>query len=438
MFFITKILLINTLFFAGFYWLLPDAVLAFIVLSIVLVISLCFTVFNFKRKHTRLVRALSDGLISLSDGDFAISLSTKPYKLDDQIKPSSKAEYELLQLFNQATDKLRIERQSLYQRELLLDKVVNSSGVVTVLVNHRQQVVFTNRAAGQFFGQSSIVGQHWLTLLKDSAPSLLEYEEKSNAIIQLVPPNQSTSHAVEQSWHYSRHGIRLHGAAHQLIMLKPITQEMHQQELQTWKKVIRVINHELNNSIAPISSMCHSGNILAEQLQHPQLNRVFDTISSRINKLADFIKNYSELARLSKPIKQPFDVIAVLKQIQKLYDVELLTEHTSLEINADESQIEQLLINLIKNAIEAGCGERKSTIFLQKNSSETIIKVRDFGAGMTDEIMQKAFLPYYSTKPNGSGIGLSICRDVTDAHNGQLNFYNHPDGGLEVSILIPN
>jgi len=245
---------------------------------------------------------------------------------------------------------------------------------------------------------------------------------------------------TEQSWHLSRHHLKLHGSRHQLTLLKPITQAMHQQELQTWKKVIRVINHELNNSIAPISSMCHSGNILAERLAEPQLTRVFATISKRINKLAEFIQSYSQLARLSRPNKQAFDLIKTLVQLQELYQFTLSCQEQSLMFFGDESQIEQLLINLLKNAQQA-CSKQKTVqpteVSVESQQGQLCITVRDFGAGMPIDILTQAFLPYYSTKTDGSGIGLSICREISDGHQGQITLNNHPQGGLQVEVRLP-
>ena len=220
---------------------------------------------------------------------------------------NNQQQVQLLTLFNQVTEKLRNDKQSLYQRELLLDKVVNASDVITVLVNHRDTIIFANRAAQHFFSSYALLGQQWTTLISENMPELLEHNDKTNAIIQLFindnAPASATTNAnqktkSEHSWHLSRHQLKLHGTCHQLTLLKPLTKELHKQELQTWKKVIRVINHELNNSIAPISSMCHSGLILADKLNDTQLNRVFNTISGRIKRLSEFINNYSQLARL--------------------------------------------------------------------------------------------------------------------------------------------
>lgn len=385
---------------------------------------------HYHRQTHQILQTLLHGLRNLQDGDFSITLA-------DNKTNKSQSQSEVLALFNQVTDKLRQEKQSLYQRELLLDKVVNASDVVTVLVNHRDTIIFANRAAEYFFNQKSMLGMSWVSLLDEKLPELIPHNDKDNAIIQLLLAETKAEH----SWHLSRHHLKLHGSRHRLTLLKPITKAMHQQELQTWKKVIRVINHELNNSIAPISSMCHSGNILAERLNEPQLIRVFATISKRINKLAEFIQSYSQLARLSQPKKQEFDLIKTLKQLQELYQFTLSCQDNSLMFTGDESQIEQLLINLLKNAQQA-CPdyvtpEKASAVSVSLKQDKLVITVRDFGTGMPVEVLQKAFLPYYSTKADGSGIGLSICREISDGHQGQITLNNHPQGGLQVEVNLP-
>lgn len=436
---IVKLIAINLLFILTFLCLLPEFPWLFSLNTALVIMLVIMILQREKQQQKRTLQALFDGLQNLQDGDFSISLTE-----DTQQKMDSQ-QHQLILLFNQVTEKLREEKQSLYQRELLLDKVVNASDVVTVLVNHRNTIIFANRAAQHFFNSGVLLGQYWPTLLEQQMPDLIPHHDRNNAIIQLqinemindtgnvATPENSIK--TEQSWHLSRHQLKLHASNHQLILLKPITKELHQQELQTWKKIIKVINHELNNSIAPISSMCHSGLILADRLNEPQLNRVFNTITGRIKKLSDFIQSYSQLARLSTPRKQPFDLVNTFELLQNLYQFELTTSKTAMLVNADEGQIEQLLINLLKNAQEfSPHSPTEVKLTCQKNTLHMC--VRDFGPGMTLEVMKQAFLPYYSTKVNGSGIGLSICREVIDAHQGNIALNNHPEGGLQITLSL--
>ena len=425
--FIVELILTNILILASFYLLYPTHTGLFLLCFIALVILQIRVFMRANSQVNQLRTSLESGLRSIADGDFSISLPNSKLPSDNVV----------IELFNQTTDKLRKEKQSLYQRELLLDKVVNASDAITILINQRDAVVFANLAAQQFFNQPSLIGANWRELLLEKQLSdkqnLALYQQQTHAIVQLAGDDNSQE---QHSWHLSKHHLKLHGASHQLVLLKPITKALQEQELQTWKKVVRVINHELNNSIAPISSMCHSGKILAEKLDQPQLDRVFNTISSRIQTLSQFIQNYSQLARLSQPKKVAFDLLGSLKQMQSLYRVNLHTEMQSLLILADQSQIEQLFINLIKNANEV-CPTHPCDIRVTKQGEQVKVTVEDHGLGMPSDVMQKAFLPYYSTKDNGSGIGLSICKEVVEAHSGTIELSNRSGGGLEVTIFIP-
>ena len=430
---VVQLILINIAFLTAYFLMMPSSPWLFAVTSTLLLALAIIRYRYYHQQNNKIMQTLLYGLRNLQDGDFSITLA-------NNCNNKSQSQAEVITLFNQVIDKLRQEKQSLYQRELVLDKVVNASDVVTVLVNHRDTIIFSNRAAEHFFRRKSLLGLSWDALLNESIPELSQHDDKDNAIIQLMLDDENMVTKTEQSWHLSRHHLKLHGSRHQLTLLKPITQVMHQQELQTWKKVIRVINHELNNSIAPISSMCHSGNILAERLAEPQLTRVFATISKRINKLAEFIKSYSQLARLSRPKKEAFDLMKTLEQLQELYQFQLTCQRPAIIFTGDESQIEQLMINLLKNAQQANSvqkSEQATEVTVESKQEKIHITVRDYGPGMPVEVLQKAFLPYYSTKTDGSGIGLSICREISDGHQGQITLNNHPKGGLQVGLTLP-
>ncbi|MFT5838898.1 MAG: two-component system nitrogen regulation sensor histidine kinase NtrY, partial [Flavobacteriales bacterium] len=165
-------------------------------------------------------------------------------------------------------------------------------------------------------------------------------------------------------------------------------------------------------------------------------DRVFNTIAGRIKKLSEFIQNYSQLARLSAPQKQSFNIVHSIEQLKSLYPFELKTSQPVILLMGDASQIEQMLINLLKNAKEVS-PDMPSLISIDEKGDRLNITLRDFGPGMAQDVLQKAFLPYYSTKAEGSGIGLSVCREVMEAHQGQIILNNHPQGGLQVSLHLP-
>lgn len=421
--FILILLTFNLIIWAGAYWLLPLYPTLFFVGLALIAVSIVYLTLATKRKQERVHALLYDGLLSLQDNDFSVSLP-------NNIEPKYA---HILALFNEIADKLRVERQSLYQRELMLDKVVNASNVVTLLVNHRETIVFANLAAKHLFNSADLIGQDLTTMLQDHGDFLLQHIDAEHAIVQKARENNET-----QSFHFSQHRLKLHGMHHRLYLVKPITEALYRQELQTWKRVIRVINHELNNSIAPISSMCHSGMMLAEKYQDPRLGKVFSTVSNRISKLSDFITSYSQLAKISTPQKQPLDLIKGLEALKHLYNFTLVSESSAVTFHADSSQLEQLFINLLKNAQEASQDNNPLTeIGVKEDSEKVYISIRDHGEGMPENVITQAFLPYFSTKENGSGVGLTICRDIVEVHKGQIQLANHHDGGLQVNISLP-
>ena len=176
---ILKIITINLLFIASFILLLPQHPWPFVFNTFGVFYLIVIQLQRNNKQQHKTLHALFDGLQSLQDGDFAISLTESSHQKNNV------EQHQLITLFNEVTDKLREEKQSLYHRELLLDKVVNASDVVTVLVNQRNTIIFANRAAQHFFESSALLGHQWSELLAQRMPELLQHHDKNNAIIQL-------------------------------------------------------------------------------------------------------------------------------------------------------------------------------------------------------------------------------------------------------------
>lgn len=397
-----------------------------IYISFLLAASLLVSFLLFKKqnkRHCAILQSLDHGLQSLRDNDFSVSLNQQ-----------KEAHYNsLITTFNQTSEKLREERQRLYQREMMLDKVLNASPMVTILVDHRDTIVFTNNSAQQAFAlNGSILGHKWTNLISSLAPEFQQALGHSGESIFTL----TDSDGMQQAWHVTSSSVTIHQAQHQLFLLKTITQELSKQEVATWKKVISVISHELNNSIAPISSMCHSGELIAKKLDEPKLDRVFNTISRRVNHLNEFIKGYATLTKIKLPNKQPIKWQTLIEQLQVLYPFALTTPLPDSSLNADIGQLEQVFINILKNAYEADPSHNVSMSFKSTNNAVEIT-INDNGSGMSAEVIQNALLPFYSTKHSGTGLGLALCREVIEAHQGKLVFKNREQSGLCVLIILP-
>ncbi|MUH72379.1 ATP-binding protein [Psychrosphaera haliotis] len=367
--------------------------------------------------------ALELGLLNLKDGEYATTLS---YQNEDELG-------KLCSLYNSTALQLREEKHWIYQRELLLDKITQSSPEVLFLVNDQQQVIFSNIAARRFFNCSKGLDGNLLSHLLTTAPKGAEaaIAEKKEGLFSIVFDEDEP-----QTWHMSTGKFSLNNQEHTLFILKQMTRELSRQEVAVWKKVIRVISHELNNSLGPISSMLHSGGIISEKLNEDRLTRVFSTIDERIQHLSDFVQGYGKFAKLPEPKIQAIDwghLTATLKSQWQFIDFS--TEKQT--VYADPVQLEQLLINLIKNAHESGSLPEDVSIRLEQRQNESCISVMDKGKGISENVMANALIPFYSTKASGSGLGLALCREITDAHHGNIGLFNREGGGLTVRVILP-
>lgn len=374
------------------------------------------------KKQHQLAMSMHDGLLHLLDSNFSISLDAQRSRYP-----------EIVNLFNLVADKLRRERTHVYQREAMLDKVINQSNILTILVNPDDLVIYANQPAVNWFSSSlKLPGSQFQSSLEQHAPMFLQsLNEKGSAICTFEDQQHQ-----QQSWHISRNELQLQGLPHQLYLFKPITEELDRQELETWKKAIRVISHELNNSLAPISSMCHSGQLIAQQFHSEALDRAFGGISRRVNHLSEFVKSYGKLAKVQAPQRIDTELSGLLRNIQLIYDFDLHTESEKFMVKADPVQLEQVFINLIKNALEANPNEQ---VLVEVNEDEAriMVQVDDHGPGIAEHIIHQVMLPFFSTKANGTGIGLAISRTIVDAHGGRLMLKNRSEGGLRALVELP-
>ncbi len=377
---------------------------------------------SFIRPVVRTLLAVSDGITSMKDRDFSVSISA----------PSAIELESLVRSYNGLGAQLRDERQSLYQRELLLDTVIQATPLAMVLTNAADRVVYSNLAARQtFLDGRRLEGLSFRELL-DLAPEPLKHA---------VEGNEDTLFTVEedgesQIYHLAQRGFLLNSQSHRLYLLKQLTRELSRQEVETWKRVIRVIAHELNNSLAPISSLAHSGRH-AHEPDPEQLQRIFRTIEDRAQHLHSFIDGYARFAKLPKPRPEAVEWASFLRALQDTSAFTIVGDVPTRPGVFDAAQMEQVLINLVKNAREAGASSESVTVRVEHHAGGWRIQVLDRGLGMSEDILRNALLPFYSTKPAGAGLGLTVCREVIEAHGGRISLANRPAGGLAVTLWIP-
>jgi two-component system nitrogen regulation sensor histidine kinase NtrY len=395
-----------------------------ILLAIALVIPLAIACARyFVRPIVRSLQAVGDGIVSMRDHDFSVSIA-----------PSSQPELgALVASYNGLGQLLRDERQSLYQRELLLDTVIQATPLAMVLTNASGRVVYSNLAARQtFLGGRKLEGLSFAELLAAS-PEPLQHAVAGEADTLFTIEGEGES----EIYHLSQRAFLLNSQSHRLYLLKQLTRELSRQEVDTWKKVIRVIAHELNNSLAPISSLAHSGRQMIERPEPVQLDRIFRTIEERAQHLHTFIDGYARFAKLPRPQPEAIDWPAFLRSLQATAPFRLVRDPPAKPGVFDPTQVEQVLINLVKNAREAGAPGDSIDLDVHEHAGGWRIQVLDRGMGMTDDVLRNALLPFYSTKAAGAGLGLTVCREVVEAHGGRISLANRPGGGLAVTLWLP-
>ena len=253
-----------------------------------------------------LFRALAGTVASYRDGDFSFGITWD--KASDLI--------ELVDAHNALGNALREQRLALVQRELLLDTMVQNTPVAMVLVDASRRVVLGNLAARRMLGEGRrLEGRAFDDVLAKADNALQEAFERGGDGMFTVGSDDD-----EDIYHLSRRGFRLNGRPHELVLLRQLTAELRRQEVQTWKKVIRVISHELNNSLAPIASLAHSGAELLRRGQYERLPAALATIEDRARHLEGFIRDYARFAKLPAPRSTPVEWSRFLAQLRTQVD----------------------------------------------------------------------------------------------------------------------
>ena len=373
---------------------------------------------------TSILQAVSDGLLSFSEREYGMRLA---------VPTSDEPLGDLVRRFNKLGDALRTEHNDRYQREILLE----TTAMAVVLCNEAMRIVYANGAARELFGEGRrLDGQDFQALL-EKAPGGIREAIAGEADVLFTVESES---GPPETYHLSRRYFELERQRHVLFILKPLTRAIVRKEAETWKKVIRVISHEINNALAPISSLIHSGRILLQKPElAPRLGSVLDTIDERSTHLRTFIEGYARFARMPEPTKAESHWSDLVDSLRGLYPFKLeppLPERPGL---FDRAQIQQVLINLVKNALEAGGPPETVTLAVREleGGAGFELRVEDRGSGMTEEVMRKAMLPFYSTKPSGTGLGLSLCREIVEAHGGTVSLHPRRGGGISVRCVLP-
>ncbi|WP_266205777.1 sensor histidine kinase [Pontibacter kalidii] len=357
------------------------------------------------------------------------------------VGPAGKTQRELAQKLNEVMAKFREVRAEKEAHLQYFEVIVQHIGIGIITYKPDGSILLLNNAAKKLLqvGQLRRVQE-----LQQVSPELaLGLQQLESGDKVLVPVRQEGEQA-----HLSVHVIELSllGDRVRLASLQNIQMELEEKEMEAWSKLIRVLTHEIMNSVTPISSLSASAceeihtftdteaeeiTLLREELL--DIGQCLQTISRRSEGLIRFVNEFRNLTTISVPQMSRFDVGELLQEIKLLLREQLARQQVQLVVqaprenmllSADRSMVEQVLINLVKNATEAVHEQPDGQIALRASldgRSRITISVSDNGPGMTEEAMAKIFIPFYSTKKTGSGIGLSLSRQMMRLHKGTIS-----------------
>jgi two-component system, NtrC family, nitrogen regulation sensor histidine kinase NtrY len=372
------------------------------------------------------LRTLANLLAALREGDFSIRARGASH--DDALG-------EVLREVNALGETLRRQRLGALEATTLLRKVMEEIDVAVFAFDGGGFLRLVNRAGERLLNHHA----EWLLGRTAAELGLAEcLEMRGPQIAALAFPSKAGR------WEIRRSIFREGGLSHQLLVISDLSQALRDEERQAWQRLIRVLGHELNNSLAPIKSVAENMGSILLRKQRPadweeDMRSGLGIIAARTDGLARFMSAYARLAKLPPPKLQPVEVGAWIRRVIGLEPRMgiRLAPGPEISIMADPDQLEQLLINLLHNAVDASLetgggvevGWRKSDGYVE-------ILVRDEGPGIPNPA--NIFVPFFTTKPAGSGIGLVLSRQIAEAHGGALTLENCATGlGCEAHLRLP-
>jgi len=375
------------------------------------------------------LKLLLQGAEAIKDKDFNVKfLLTGKYEMD-----------ELINVYNRMIDELRLERTKQQQQHLFLEKLINTSPTGIIILDYDENIQQANPKALQLLDmeETEIVSKS----LKDlSHPVLMHIEQLQQGKSVTVTYNNAVTYKLQKSHFIDR------GFPRQFIMIEELTAEILAAEKKAYGKVIRMMAHEVNNTIGPVNSILQSAlssQLLLQEKNGNLLQNALQVAVDRNHNLNHFMRNFADVVRLPEPVKAEINLHQLISNVAKLMEMKAGEKKITFEyhlavtdfyIHADIEQMEQVFINIIKNAMEAidyeGC------ISFSTYLTERKLVITDTGKGINNEVAEHLFSPFFSTKKNGQGIGLTLIKEVLHNHDYELSLTTVAPGRTEFIIMF--
>jgi two-component system, NtrC family, nitrogen regulation sensor histidine kinase NtrY len=397
--------------------------------TVTLLVTLPWLAFAFSARERVIspLRTLANLLEAMREGDY--SIRGRGASADDALG-------EVMIQVNAIGATLRAQRLGAVEATALLRKVMQEIDVAVFTFDSGERLRLVNRAGER--------------LMSQPADKLLDQTARVLGLHEFLVGDE-TQQAVTRSfpggagrWSVSRSNFREGGLPLTMLVLSDLTRALREEELLAWQRIVRVLGHELNNSLTPIKSIAGSLASIVQRTPLPDdwqedMTRGLAVIATRSESLSRFMGAYARLAKLPRPRLGSVDLGALVRRTAGL-ETRMTVEikpGPEVYIQADGDQLEQVMINLIRNAADASAETRgRVAVDWGSEGANAMVRVRDEGLGLSNTA--NLFVPFFTTKPGGSGIGLVLSRQIVEAHGGSLALMNRQDArGCEARLLLP-
>ena len=400
------------------FYIFEDEREYFILSELFLLVSLLFSIRIFRRFNQPLT-LMKYGVDAIKDEDYNVRF----------LKTGSESINELIDVFNTFLEKLRLERVKTQEQAYFLESIIDASPIAMIMLDYDDLITSANDAAINIFGKTSLKPDLPFYQINHPLISSLENIQLGEKLIVSTGSTEKFNCQVNSIIHL--------GFRRKFVMIEEMTKELLENEKAAYGKVIRMMAHEVNNSMGAVNSILQSVVDFAFPDEKNEYRESIIIAKERNEELALFMKNFADVIRLPAPHKEKVELNNLASRAQMIMSSIAEEANVKIQLNRDENdvvlfcdphQIQQVLINAVKNAIES-IG-RSGEVIIKVNSRSPQIIISDNGPGIDDDVKDKLFSPFFSTKPTGQGIGLIVSRDILLAHNAEFRLYTDPDSRL--------
>jgi len=396
--------------------LIKDKIYLFLVAEVVILITIIISIILYRQLICP-VNTITSGIESIEDKDFSMKfVKVGHYEMD-----------KLISVYNMMIDQLRVERVKQQEQHFFLENLIESIPSGIVILDFEGIITLVNPAAEEFLEEKeeNLIGK---TFAEIPGKLAVRINKISSSKTVVIPLSGMKTYRCQKASFVDR------GFNHQFVVIEELTEELLKTERTAYEKVIRLMSHEINNSIGAVNSILSSSLNYSEQIVGEDRSHFVEAMEVAIRRnehLNKFMSNFADIVRIPQPVKSKSNLHELLKTVQMLISSQVRDKEISWEwelvedkiiIELDVHQIEQVLVNIVKNAVEAISITGKIIIRTELYPKRRLLILND-GEKISEEIQQKLFTPFFSTKAGGQGLGLTLIREILLNHG--FNFSLH-------------